>query len=218
MNSRERILTTLNHQEPDRVPFDLGGTVVTSIHVQAYMALRDYLGLPKIEPVIVDILQQCAKVDDDVMDRLRVDVKNVAPRSSATFQIEIKDTDDGLYSYFYDEWHIGWKMPAQYGLYYDMFDHPLAGPITTEDFDSFRLPDPSDPGRFAGLKEAVQQVREQEQRAVIVGNMAAGIFELLLWTRGFGDGYADLVGNPALTPKNAHSLQRDAIGISAEHL
>ena len=40
MNSRERVLTALNHKEPDRVPFDLGGTVVTGIHHKAYVALR----------------------------------------------------------------------------------------------------------------------------------------------------------------------------------
>lgn len=77
MNSRERVLTTLNHREPDRVPFDMGGTVLTGINVKAYTALRDYLGLPRIEPTIVDVVQQLAQVDDDVLDRLGVDVKNV---------------------------------------------------------------------------------------------------------------------------------------------
>ena len=46
MNSRERVLTALNHKEPDRVPFDMGGTIVTGIHHKAYIALRGYLGLP----------------------------------------------------------------------------------------------------------------------------------------------------------------------------
>ena len=32
MNSRERILTTLDHREPERVPFDLGACQVTGIH------------------------------------------------------------------------------------------------------------------------------------------------------------------------------------------
>ena len=31
MQSRDRVLTTLLHQEPDRVPFDLGATLVSSI-------------------------------------------------------------------------------------------------------------------------------------------------------------------------------------------
>ena len=44
MNSRERVLAALNHKEPDRVPFDLGGTVITGIHHKAYTALRDDTG------------------------------------------------------------------------------------------------------------------------------------------------------------------------------
>ncbi|MCK5316028.1 MAG: hypothetical protein KAJ53_12925, partial [Anaerolineales bacterium] len=64
MNSRERVLMALNHKEPDKVPYDLGGTVVTGIHVQAYKNLRNYLGLPEVEPIVVDIFQQIAQVDD----------------------------------------------------------------------------------------------------------------------------------------------------------
>jgi uroporphyrinogen decarboxylase len=47
MNSRERVLLALDHQEADRVPIDLGGTVVSSIALSTYAALRDYFGLPK---------------------------------------------------------------------------------------------------------------------------------------------------------------------------
>ena len=47
MNSRERVLTALDHHEPDRVPIDLGGSAVTSIAIPTYAALRDYLGLPR---------------------------------------------------------------------------------------------------------------------------------------------------------------------------
>jgi uroporphyrinogen-III decarboxylase len=69
MNSRQRVLTALNHQEPDRVPFDMGGTVVTGIHYRAYEALRAYLGLPQREPKIIDMIQLRAQVDEDVMER-----------------------------------------------------------------------------------------------------------------------------------------------------
>ena len=127
MNSRERVLAALNHQEPDRVPFDLGGTVVTGIHHKAYTALRDTLGLPAREPKIIDMIQQLAQVEDDVMDRLGVDVKNISPRSSASFQITVGDM--GEYTYFYDEFKIGWRSPKDGGWYYDMFDHPLKGEI-----------------------------------------------------------------------------------------
>jgi hypothetical protein len=36
MNSRQRVLTALDHKGSDRVPFDLGGTVITGIAVRAY--------------------------------------------------------------------------------------------------------------------------------------------------------------------------------------
>lgn len=201
MNSRERVLTAMSHKEPDRVPFDLGGTVLTGINVQAYRALRDYLGLPRIEPTVVDVVQQLAQVDDDVMDRLGIDVKNVSSRSSASYQIEIKEMEGGNFTYFYDEYGIGWRMPKVGGLYYDMFDHPLGGDIDALDVDRYVLPDPTDPARFAGIREEAERVLEEEQRALIVGNISAGIFELYLWTRGFLDGYADFIGSPELSQK-----------------
>ncbi len=125
MNSRERVLAALNHQEPDRVPFDMGGTVITGIHYKAYLALRDYLGLPKREPKIIDMIQQLALVEDDVMARLNVDMKNISPRSSASFNIVVEEM--GEYTRFFDEFQIGWRMPKEGGWYYDMYDHPLQG-------------------------------------------------------------------------------------------
>jgi len=201
MNSRERVLTSLDHKEPDRIPFDLGGTVLTGINVKAYRMLRDYLGLPQVEPAMVDVVQQLAQVDDDVIDRLGVDVKNIAPRSSASHRIEIKDMEGGNYTYFYDEYGIGWRMPKVGGLYYDMFHHPLGGRIDESAVDLYVLPDPRDAARFAGLREAARQVIEEERRALVVGNLSAGILEMYLWTRGFMDGYADFIGRPALSQK-----------------
>jgi len=46
MNSRERVRTALNHQEPDKVPIDLGG-FVTTIEAEAYDDLKKYLGIEK---------------------------------------------------------------------------------------------------------------------------------------------------------------------------
>ena len=45
MNSRQRVLAALNHQEPDRPPRDLGSTTATGIHPLAYEALKAHLGL-----------------------------------------------------------------------------------------------------------------------------------------------------------------------------
>ena len=45
MNSRERVVAALKHEEPDRIPLDLGGTESSCITGIAYNRLRSHLGL-----------------------------------------------------------------------------------------------------------------------------------------------------------------------------
>lgn len=196
MNSRQRLQLALNHQEADRVPFDLGATVLTSIHHKSYSALREYLGMPKVEPRIVDIFQQIVAVDDDLRERLKVDVRDVAPRSSATFKIELKHMPG--YSYFYDEWGIGWRMPEDNGWYYDMFDHPLKDAQTISDIENYNWPDPVDPARFTGMAERAQHAAEVEQHGVFIGGLCAGIMEMAAWMRGFANYFSDFANNEKL--------------------
>jgi uroporphyrinogen decarboxylase len=73
MTSRERVLAALNHQEPDRVPIDLSGHRSSGIAAMAYARLRDYLGLPKKPIRVYDPVQQLAIVDEDVLQRFKVD-------------------------------------------------------------------------------------------------------------------------------------------------
>ncbi len=47
MESRTRVLKALNHQEPDRVPFDLGSAMMTGIHTQSLSALAQLSGLAR---------------------------------------------------------------------------------------------------------------------------------------------------------------------------
>src|SRR5258707_11458399 len=73
MTPRERVLTSLNHQEPDRVPIDLSGHRSSGIAAMAYARLRDFLGLPRRVPRVYDPVQQLAIVDEDVLRRFGVD-------------------------------------------------------------------------------------------------------------------------------------------------
>ena len=41
MTHRERLLTALNHKEPDRVPLDLGGTGGSTLNIDAYQNLKN---------------------------------------------------------------------------------------------------------------------------------------------------------------------------------
>ncbi len=197
MNSRERVRLALNHKEPDRIPFDLGGTVLTSMHHNVYRNLRALLGLPPVEPKIMDVFQQIVEIDDDLTQLWETDVTNVAPRSSATYKIVVNTTDMPGYDFFYDEFGIGWRKPKDGGLYYDMFHHPLAGAITKKDIDNYPWPDPTDPARFTGLAERAKAVAESG-RAVILGGLCAGFMEITAWTRGFADYFADLASDEEL--------------------
>jgi uroporphyrinogen decarboxylase len=73
MNSRERILAALNHQETDRVPVDFGGHRSSGIAALAYGRLRKYLGLPERPIRVYDMVQQLAIIDEDVLDVFGVD-------------------------------------------------------------------------------------------------------------------------------------------------
>ena len=76
MNSRERVQTALQHQEPDRVPLDLGGSAVTGIHVSSVYKLRQALGLdaPGSPVKVVEPYQMLGEVKADLMEALGVDI------------------------------------------------------------------------------------------------------------------------------------------------
>ena len=66
MNHRERVLTALRHQEPDRVPIDVGGTDVSMIMAVPYVELRKHLHLGAGTIRVPDPYQMVATVEEDV--------------------------------------------------------------------------------------------------------------------------------------------------------
>ena len=73
MNSRERVLSAINHREPDRVPIDLGGTRQSGIAASTYHQVKQRLGISSPTRVY-DVYQMLAEVERPVMDRFRADV------------------------------------------------------------------------------------------------------------------------------------------------
>lgn len=74
MNSRERVRKAINHEEADRVPIDIGGTKVTGVHVDHYVALGRYLGLDVEPPKVYEQFQMLARLDDDMRRWFHSDV------------------------------------------------------------------------------------------------------------------------------------------------
>jgi uroporphyrinogen-III decarboxylase len=86
MTSRERVLKSLNHKEPDRVPLDLGASMLTGMHVSSVYKLRQALELdPPGTPVkVLDPYQMLGEVEMDLVDALGVDVV-LAPAATTLF-------------------------------------------------------------------------------------------------------------------------------------
>ncbi|CAA7601393.1 Uroporphyrinogen decarboxylase [Acididesulfobacillus acetoxydans] len=74
LTSRERLILTLNHEEPDRVPLDLGATAQTGINASTLYQLRKALGLQSKPITVHEPAQILGVVDRDVMQALGVDV------------------------------------------------------------------------------------------------------------------------------------------------
>ncbi len=195
MTGRDRVRAALAHREADRIPFDLGGSRVTGIHLLAYARLRAALGLSPGQPRVGDLTQQLAEVEPDVLDALGCDVRNVAPRCASTYCREFRE--DGVHRMFIDEWGVGRRIPLDGGLYYDSFAPPLAGEPDAATIDAFPWPDPADPARTAGMADEARRYAEEERRAVHVGSICGGLTEGLFKMRGFEDGYTDLAADPA---------------------
>ena len=175
MTPRERILTALNHQEPDRIPFDLGGCQVTGIHVTAYRNLRKALGLPEVEIEFCDTIQQLALLDDDFVARMNIDTRGLYPLNSHNWQVI--DEDAGDYWAYRDEWGITHHRPKKDGLYYSVVKAPLPQAVLTiEDITGHHWPAVGNPQRIAGLRDLARQYRDSGY-AVVLKDAFAGIFE-----------------------------------------
>jgi uroporphyrinogen decarboxylase len=195
LNSRERILTALDHREPNALPFDLGSTQVTGIHVRAYRNLRAYLGLPVVQPRFSDTIQQLVLPDEDLIERLGVDVSGLFPLNSHNWKI--KTVDMGNAWEYIDEWGITHERLKPDGLYYSAVHHPLSEKVLNPDLlRTYSWPDTGDPQRIAGLRQQALDYRTCG-RAVVLKGVLAGIFEMSQRLRGMKNCLMDMARNEA---------------------
>ena len=82
MTSKERILTSLSHKEPDRIPLDFDATPVTGIHVLAIENMRKYFGLPDRPVRVTEPYQMLGEIADDLAEILGIDTAGVQPRKT----------------------------------------------------------------------------------------------------------------------------------------
>jgi len=202
MTGRERVLTTLGHTEPDRVPYDLGSTQVTGIAIRAWRALRRHLGLPDRRPDISDIIQQLACPEEDLLDRLDVDTRGLFPLTYANIPLPVggetwrerhAEVDGGLR--YVDEYGLTHFFPTG-GLYYSLIDSPLPGmDVTVAQVEALPLPDGGEAWRFEGVRERARAFRDAG-KAVVLKGPCAGLVEMGERIRGMENFLVDLLVNP----------------------
>src|SRR4030067_2405544 len=143
MNARERVEMALNHQEPDRIPIDLGATIVSSIAKTAYIALKAHLAQPLPEIQTLDYVQQLPYVDEDLLRRFSVDFRMVQLPAATAPGLRI--FEEGEYFAFVDRWGSTLHMPKTGGVYFDWGDFPIKE-FTLQALDAYHwpLPDPKE--------------------------------------------------------------------------
>ncbi len=213
MNHRERVLASLRHEEPDRVPIDLGGTVDSTIAAVAYRRLRAHLGLGSGRTRVADVCQHTALVEEDVRQALGVDVMLVGPEplqwqertlpdgSSAWFPAEFQPQrlDDGSRAILDDAGTVVLKMPED-GHYFDSVHSPLAGATEIEEiqehldaiavYDTPAYLDKS----YVALAAKAKRLREETDYA-LTGFFGGHIFQAAQSLRGWETFLLDLLIN-----------------------
>ena len=202
MKPRERVWAALNHQEPDKVPLDLGATQVTSLTLVANDNLKEYLQLGAGGEVIACPLTECVQPNEEILQLFETDFRTVrmkAPSESSGKGFTahaVERTPPG--HEFVDDLGTVWRK-----VFYDYAPvvYPFAG-LTTSDLASFPWPNPYDPGRVAGLRAETQALRASTDYAIVTDIMVGGPFEQATRSRGTEQFMIDL----AWDARFAHTL------------
>jgi uroporphyrinogen decarboxylase len=194
LTHRERVLLTLNHQEPDRVPIDLGGTSLTQIHPDVYGEMLHRLGLQEDKDASSTkaALSMLIAPGEKLLEHLGADFRQVelrVPRFSEQGETFVRQ--------YVDEWGVTWSRADAAS---EMMDS--AGPFqyqepSSADLERYPWPDPADPIRYAGLKEEAERIRRDTDYALVC-EIPYGVLREAQRMRGFSQFLEDLAVNPAL--------------------
>jgi uroporphyrinogen decarboxylase len=188
MNHRERVLAALDHRETDRVPLDMGSTIVTTLTRLAYQPLREHLGLPPDEtPSISHRQMDTVYPREDLLARYDIDCRAVYLKGP--WEFETKDLPGDRFT---DEYGLLWEKAS---FYYDVVGRPFADLERPSDLATVQWPNPYDPGRLAGVREEARRLHEETDFLVVADIMCLGPFEGACFLRGYEQFCMDLYWN-----------------------
>jgi uroporphyrinogen decarboxylase len=167
MTHRDRVLLALDHQEPDRVPIDFGGTTATGIFDQAYELLKKYLGLALDQPHrYIYAHTAMVRLDRAMVDRFQADVLPIQVQGTNVLHYADQTTPTAAGGYI-DEYGVIFKRPP--GSPYALVSQPPFQSPDLARISRYPWPDPADPRRIEGLKACAGQLRQTSDRALAIG-------------------------------------------------
>ena len=191
MTSRERVQMALNHEEPDRVPLDIGGGSSSSIVVEGYENLKRHLGVYS-ESKILNRVFRVARLDNALLRRLGSDCHPLGVGPPQKWSPPPSESGS-----FIDIWGLQWKETyySQGCFYHELMNSPLAG-AGIDDLETYPWPDPLDPGYTAGLADQAKMLYEQTEYAIVGDGGFKSFWELGYLLRGYDAFLMDLIMNP----------------------
>ena len=186
MTSKERVLAALNHQQPDRVPLDLGGINNTCMHELIEEEFKQRLGLTDNGYNIKARSQRVVIPDKSVVEYLGVDTCSI-------YINEVRPWIDNGDGTFTDMWGIMLQKNPD-GLYYNRISNPLKHIEKIEELDEYILPEPT-AYMLEGLSELLD---ENADKCCILEGLEEPMFGLPSWLRRNDNFYVDLLINEEL--------------------
>jgi uroporphyrinogen decarboxylase len=200
MISSERLITTLNHKEPDRIPYDLAGTTVTGITRKAFTRAMEYRNLPvEYESRLTDPIQQIVTPSETILKKLKVDIRRIGARRIPGYENIVK-VRDGIRE-VEDAWGCSWKMDERKDYYFNQSSYPLEKYSTLgEGLKDYRFPSVKDHMAMI-INDLEEQSGAISDCGVIADRNCAGLTEISLRLRGYENWYTDTVTDPTAVEK-----------------
>jgi uroporphyrinogen decarboxylase len=194
MTSRERVLTTIQHEQPDRIPLVIGVSNATGIKMKPYRGIKAIAGIRAPDNYLYDWPELgTAEIDEETMRRLHSDVRGVLDLEPERVRKRNRDRDP--HSDYIDSWGGGQKEISPGDWFPGI--HPLAEAQTIEDLDLSRdWPDMSDPTRIAHVRETSRRLAEENQFAIMATPWLLFPFERAFAMQGMETFLLNMVTNP----------------------
>lgn len=186
LNSRDRVLAALNHQETDRVPIDLGSTNSSSVNVVAYTHLVDFLKYTHKSPEVL-LYPQVVIPSEFILKLFSVDTRPLRIGQNLNFG---ENQQEEIYK---DEWGVIRGKPEN-SYYYDILVSPLAGQIEVKNIEKYPFPNPDDDNLYNGLRIKAKKLHEETNYSIVF-SLYGSIILQTQYLRGFNDWFIDILAN-----------------------